>query len=197
MLTQEVVGLLVQAARAMLAEREKGKLTPSQWLALRFFARANLFSRTLSGFAAYQATTRGTASQTIKALESEGYLAREKSARDGRSSVLRLTAKGHRVLDDDPIAGLVQIIERLDDREKIGLRNTLHDVVASLTDGQPRTPVGTCRDCLFLLTRRQRTGSEPASTSNFCKALGLPIEAAEFDRLCVIFQPLSGARKRA
>src|ERR1700730_8622173 len=34
-----------------------------------FFARANSFSRTPSAFAEFQATTRGTASQAIKALE--------------------------------------------------------------------------------------------------------------------------------
>ena len=43
---------------------------------LRYFARANTFSRTPSAFAEFQATTRGTASQAIKVLEARGYLAR-------------------------------------------------------------------------------------------------------------------------
>ncbi|HKN41440.1 MAG TPA: hypothetical protein VJV87_00945, partial [Sphingomicrobium sp.] len=38
------------------------------WMALRFFSRANSFSRTPSAFAEFQATTRGTATQAIKAL---------------------------------------------------------------------------------------------------------------------------------
>ena len=41
----------------------------AQLMALRFFARANSFSRTPSAFAEFQATTRGTALQAIKALE--------------------------------------------------------------------------------------------------------------------------------
>ncbi|MFB6261826.1 MAG: MarR family transcriptional regulator, partial [Thiohalorhabdaceae bacterium] len=59
-------------------------LTPAQWSALRFFASANRFSRTVSAFAAYNVTSRGTASQTIKALERHGYLRRETVTADKR-----------------------------------------------------------------------------------------------------------------
>ena len=57
----------------MQAEGYDGELSPAQWMALRYFARANPFSRTPSAFAAFQATTRGTASQAIKALEASGW----------------------------------------------------------------------------------------------------------------------------
>jgi DNA-binding MarR family transcriptional regulator len=56
------------------AEGYDGELSPAQWMALRYFARANSFSRNPSAFAEFQATTRGTASQAIKALEASGYL---------------------------------------------------------------------------------------------------------------------------
>ena len=56
-----MVGRLVQF------EGYGGELSPAQWMALRFFSRANSFSRTPSAFAEFQATTRGTASQAIKA----------------------------------------------------------------------------------------------------------------------------------
>ncbi len=49
-------------------------LTAAQWSVLRYFAQANRFSRTPSAFAAFHGTTRGTASQTIKSLETQGYL---------------------------------------------------------------------------------------------------------------------------
>jgi DNA-binding MarR family transcriptional regulator len=195
MLTQEVVELLVQAARVVLAERESAKLTSSQWMALRFFARANTFSRTLSGFAAYQATTRGTASQTIKALERDGYLGRERSTRDGRSSILCLTAKARNMLALDPIVGLIEVIKGLDDRAVLTLRNTLRSVVALPTDGQPWKPVGSCRGCCFLLTRRERSDAGPQRTRNICKAMGLPLDEREIGLLCVIFQPTDGARQ--
>jgi len=69
--------LLLQVGRLVQAEGYDGELSPAQWMALRYFARANPFSRNPSAFAEFQATTRGTASQAIKALEASGYLVRQ------------------------------------------------------------------------------------------------------------------------
>ena len=49
-------------------------LTPAQWTALRYLSRANRFSRTVSAFAEFHVTTRGTASQTINGLVDRNYL---------------------------------------------------------------------------------------------------------------------------
>src|SRR6266852_6983244 len=82
---RETAELLLQAGRLVQAEGYDGELSPAQWMALRYFARANQFSRNPSAFAEFQATTRGTASQAIKALEAGGYLVRRRSKADGRS----------------------------------------------------------------------------------------------------------------
>ena len=76
MSARETAELLLLVGRLVQAEGYDGKLSPAQWMALRYFARANTFSRTPSAFAEFQATTRGTASQAIKVLEARGYLAR-------------------------------------------------------------------------------------------------------------------------
>ena len=94
MCARETAELLVQVGRLVQAEGYDGELSPAQWMALRFFARANQFSRNPSAFAEFQATTRGTATQTIKLLEAGGYLVREPSKADRRSIRLRLTSKG-------------------------------------------------------------------------------------------------------
>src|SRR5262245_32512851 len=72
MSARETSELLLLVGRLLQAEGYDGELSPAQWMALRFFARANSFSRTPSAFAEFQATTRGTASQAIKALEAGG-----------------------------------------------------------------------------------------------------------------------------
>ena len=100
--------LLLQVGRLVQAEGYDGELSPAQWMALRYFARANPFSRSPSAFAEFQATTRGTASQAIKALEANGYLARQRSKADGRSVSLRLTSKGKKALARDPFEVLVE-----------------------------------------------------------------------------------------
>ena len=67
--TEEIAELLVHIGRSARGEDSDSDLTAAQWTALRFFARANRVSRTPSAFASFQATTRGTASQTLKSLE--------------------------------------------------------------------------------------------------------------------------------
>src|SRR6516165_6731346 len=79
MSARETAELLLLLGRLVQTEGYDGQLSPAQWMALRFFARANSFSRTPSAFAEFQATTRGTASQAIKALEAGGYLLRQRS----------------------------------------------------------------------------------------------------------------------
>src|SRR5262249_27323463 len=69
---RETAELLLLVGRLVQTEGYDGELSPAQWMALRYFARANTFSRTPSAFAEFQATTRGTASQAIKALEAGG-----------------------------------------------------------------------------------------------------------------------------
>src|SRR5260370_8818415 len=113
MSARETAELLLQAGRLVQAEGYDGKLSPAQWMALRYFARANPFSRTPSAFAEFQATTRGTASQAIKALEAGGYLVRQRSKPDGRSISLRLTDKGKEALARDPLHVLGPALEPL------------------------------------------------------------------------------------
>jgi hypothetical protein len=62
MSSRETAELLLLVGRLVQAESYDGKLSPTQWMALRFFARANQFSRTPWAFTEFQATTRGIAS---------------------------------------------------------------------------------------------------------------------------------------
>jgi DNA-binding MarR family transcriptional regulator len=112
MSARETAELLVLVGRLVQAEGYDGELNPAQWMALRFFARANRFSRNPSAFAEFQATTRGTATQTIKALETGGYLVRRPSKSDGRSVSLRVTGKGKKALVRDPFEVLVRALIR-------------------------------------------------------------------------------------
>src|SRR5213075_1114819 len=132
MSARETAELLLQVGRLVQAEVYDGELSPAEWMALRFFARANPFSRTPSAFAAFQATTRGTASQAIKALEAGGYLVRQRSKADGRSVSLRLTDKGKKALARDPFEVLVRAVDTLDAKQRTAMHNALHQVLTTL-----------------------------------------------------------------
>src|SRR5262249_56035766 len=102
MSARETAELLLLVGRLVQADGYEGELSPAQWMALRFFARANSFSRTPSAFADFQATTRGTASQAIKALEAGGDLARPRSPAGGRSLPLPLSAQSPQEISPHP-----------------------------------------------------------------------------------------------
>ena len=186
MSARETAELLLQAGRLVQAEGYDGKLSPAQWMALRYFARANPFSRNPSAFAEFQATTRGTASQAIKALEAGGYLVRQRSKTDGRSVSLRLTNKGEAALARDPFEVLVRAMDSLDAKQRTGMHHALHQVLTTLAAVGTHRRFGVCRDCCNL------TSVNPCTPE--CRLLGVPILAEDAGLLCVHFRPTSEHR---
>jgi DNA-binding MarR family transcriptional regulator len=160
-------------------------------MALRFFARANSFSRTPSAFAEFQATTRGTASQAIKALEAGGYLARQRSQADGRSVTLRLTDKGHEVVACDPFKALVRAVGSLDPQEQTAMHDALHRVLATLAASGTHQHFGVCRDCAHLSGEMNSDSMGASRSIPECLLFGAPIEPDDAVLLCVHFQPKS------
>src|SRR5437763_7720361 len=147
MFTRETAELLLLVGRMVQTEGYDGELSPARWMALRFFARANPFSRTPSAFAEFQATTRGTATQAIKALEAGGYLVRRPFKTDGRSVSLRLTSKGKKALARDPFEVLVRAVDSLHATERTAMRRALHHVLSTLATSGAHRRFGGCQDC--------------------------------------------------
>ena len=105
---------------------------------------------TPSAFAEFQATTRGTASQAIKALEAGGYLVRWRSRADRRSATLRLTDKGHEVVARDAFEILVRAVDSLNAPEQTAMRNALHHVLITIAASGAHRHFGVCQDCAYL-----------------------------------------------
>ena len=191
--------LLLQVGRLVQAEGYDGELSPAQWMALRFFARANQFSRNPSAFAEFQATTRGTATQTIKLLEARGYLVRESSKADRRSIRLRLTSKGKKALARDPFEVLVRAVDLLDAKERTAMHHAMHQVLTTLAATGAHRCFGVCQDCTYLSGETRCNLTSASSSAPECLLLGVPIEPEDVDLLCVHFQPTSehndGARE--
>ncbi|MFP4043057.1 MAG: MarR family transcriptional regulator [Rhodosalinus sp.] len=154
----EIAEFLVHLGRAARGEDGAAALTPAQWTALRFFARANRSSRTPSAFASFHATTRGTASQTVKSLETKGYLTRMRAKEDRRSVRFELTEAGQDMLARDPLRHLAQSIGRLDCAARDALARALPalavDVAAArAVAGAALEQFGARRPCLRHLRR--------------------------------------------
>ena len=196
MSARETAELLLQVGRLVQAEGYDGELSPAQWMALRYFARANQFSRNPSAFAEFQATTRGTASQAIKALEADRYLVRQRSKVDGRSFSLRLTAKGKEALARDPFEVLVGAVDSVDAKERTAMRHALHHVLTTLAASGAHRRFGACEECRFLAreTCCNRTNASPAEYQPQCLLFAVPVRAHDAALLCVHFQPTSEHR---
>ncbi len=197
MSARETAELLLLVGRLVQAEGYDGELSPAQWMALRFFARANSFSRTPSAFAEFQATTRGTASQAIKALEAGGYLVRQRSEADGRSVTLRLTDKSNEALARDPFEVLVRAVDLLDIKEQTAMHHALQQVLTTVAaSGAPRR-FGVCQDCTYLGGEEMCCNLTSVASPSALKCLlfDVPIEPADAGLLCIHFQPKSEHRE--
>ena len=161
-------------------------LTAAQWAALRYFARANRFSRTPSAFAAFHGTTRGTASQTIKSLETQGYLTRTRSEADGRSARLDLIDKASTILAHDPFEALVRAADKLPPSLRGHFVSTLQRMLHQVAREIGASTFGTCTSCEHLEGDGCcREGQAPFA----CGFMDEPLLAKELDELCINFVP--------
>jgi DNA-binding MarR family transcriptional regulator len=170
--------LALQLGRAAYGESPAGSLTPAQWMALRFFARANRFSRTVSAFADYHATTRGTASQTVKSLAAQGYLTRTRSARDGRSATFDLTDQARRELEQDPFEAVVRAANSLTPAQRERTTGALQAMVQELAVARDKPALAACALCGHLA----RSGGARGFS---CRLMSEPLAASEIEQLCV------------
>jgi DNA-binding MarR family transcriptional regulator len=189
MSARETAELLLLVGRLVQTEGYDGELSPAQWMALRFFARANSFSRTPSAFAEFQATTRGTASQAIKALEAGGYLVRQRSQADGRSVTLRLTGKGKKVIARDPFEVLVRAVGSLDTEVQSAMHGALRRVLTTVAASGAHRHLGVCQNCTYLNDETRCSSANATGSALECLLFGVPIKPEDARLLCVHFQP--------
>ncbi len=173
--------LLVHVGRSARGEDAEGSpLTAAQWTALRFFARANRRSRTPSAFASFQATTRGTASQTLKTLEARGLLERRKSDTDRRSVLFEPTEEGRALLRRDPLRHLMAALDTLSPGDRAALARLLPDLAAHLAGARGSPAIGTCANCNHYEARGENA---------YCACVGASLAPFEIGQLCASFTP--------
>ena len=107
-------------------------LNPAQWAALRYFDEASVERRTVTGFAQFQGTTKGTASQTVAALVRKGHLRRVGDKVDRRVHRLVLTEESETLLKSDPLQQLSLAIETLSQKERCALAVNMEKVLRQL-----------------------------------------------------------------
>ncbi len=179
-----IAELILHLGRIASGEGLVGGLTPGQWAVLRYFARANRFSRTPSAFAAFHGTTRGTASQAIKSLVAQGFLRQSRSESDGRSVRLDLTDRARDMIADDPIEALVRAADALPPGLRGNFAQVLQRMLGRVAAETDRPLFGTCENCVHF----EGDGCCRAGPATYaCGFMNEPLLAAELDELCINF----------
>ena len=183
---RSVAELVVQLSCLARGDGFIANLTFAQWAALRFFARANRFSRTVSAFAEFHGTTRGTASQTIKSLVENDYLTRKRSKADGRSIDFTLTYKSKKLLAEDPFEALVIAASALSNSASHNVERSLERMLHKMAQQQGKHLFGMCPNCKYL----QDEGCYMNRKCDYyCTWKDEPLKEAETQQLCVNFLP--------
>lgn len=161
-------------------------LNPAQWEALRYLGRANRISRSPTALAEFLGTTKGTASQTLRALEAKGYVRRTRGAADRRSIALDLTPAGAKLLEADPIARLEQVASRIPDELGTAMADGLMSLLRDLQTSCGSAMFGMCAECGHHLAEG---GCKPSERLDRCGLSGELLSIDDHDRICVDFEP--------
>ncbi len=170
---QHIRALIKRLARLDAAETWESDLNPAQVAALDYLARANRFSRAPSHVAEYLGATRGTTSQTLKALVRKGYVSEHRSETDKRSISYDLTDAGRTLASQR--GRLLATIEALPNTHRAELSETLSKILESQlakTDGRL---FGVCKTCTYHRTQNGHA---------YCALLSLPLLAEETEQIC-------------
>ena len=179
-----VAELVDRLGRAAHCLQFTAGLNPAQWEALRYLARANRYSRSPTALAEYLGTTKGTVSQTVRALEAKGYVSRRRGAVDRRSVVLAVTAEGARLLEQDPIVRLEFAAAGLPPSMGDAVAHGLSFMLAELQHGCGLRSFGACEQCGHF---RDGAAADEPDGPHRCGLTSEPLDELDTTLLCINF----------
>lgn len=105
---EQILKQLDRVSRLTASFNRREDLNATQMAALGYLARAKGADRMPSKVADYLAATRGTVSQTLKALKRKGLIVETPSPTDGRSVEYALSPEGTRIASlENPLLGII------------------------------------------------------------------------------------------
>ena len=175
----ETLAKLERLARLLRQSGHSKGLNPVQWEALRYLGRCNALSHSPGAMAKYLGSTKGTVSQTIKALEKKALLSKQVDAQDSRGVVLFLTDTGKALLADDDLNVVKADIAELSDKTRRRFDRALDALLeqARLRHGEPQ--FGNCLNCRYY--REASSG-----LSAHCMKVNAAVTPHETPLICVL-----------
>ena len=165
--------LIDRLSRIMAADEWSEDINPSQWSALSYLASANRFSRSPSQVAEYMSATRGTVSQTLKALARKGLIKEVKSKADKRSISYSVTAMGKKLIEQRKEMEDANIIT--DDIDLTLLADNLETLARNTLRKRGQRPFGICRTCKY---------NQKSADGIHCQLLGEKLLPYQTNQIC-------------
>ncbi len=169
-------------ARLMRAEEFGDGLNPAQWEALRFLARANRFSNSPGALTRYLGATKGTISQTVKALERKKLIEKKSRPGEKRSVILTLTGTGHAMMAKDPWSGLAEACAALGGKTRRRMDKGLAELLGHEFTRHASPSFGSCGTCRFW---RADGRLDDANGPHLCMLFDEPIGTNESMQICI------------
>lgn len=147
-------------------------LAAPDWLALRYLAHANRFSRTPAALARYSDASPALAARLLRRLTRAGLIASVRE--DAGEPSLVLTAAGQERLPDDPLQAVAAATGAAPDGS---------EAAALLAQGQPRgeSRFGPCAGCHHFVPAADGTEAR-------CRHFGAVLTAEETRQICASHQ---------
>lgn len=165
--------LIDRLGRINAADEWGQDINPTQWTALSYLAKANRFSRAPSQVSDFLAATRGTVSQTLKALAKKGLVEETRSKQDKRSISYSVTDAGRVLFQKN--STIEDALLRMDEHEATILIDGLENLVRNALKQRGMKAFGVCKTCDY--HRKEANGG-------FCKLLDVSLSFEETKQIC-------------
>ncbi len=165
--------LINRISRIDAADSWSDDLNPTQLAALSYLAQANRFSRAPSHVAAFLGTTRGTMSQTLKALARKDYVSELRTETDKRYMSYDLTVKGQAATKrSNP---LEKALGTFNPATSDSLEHGLNIVLQTMLLVNNGRAFGQCIDCSYY---------QSGASKGYCALLSISLKPTETKQIC-------------
>ena len=170
---KQIRDLIERLSRVASAEEWNEDINPSQWAALVYLSNANKFSRSPSQVAEYMSATRGTVSQTLKALARKGLIKETPSENDKRSISYSVSHKAAKIIQNRK--QMDETFASLDKADLVKLANGLEALTRSVLKQRGMREFGVCKNCTY---------HEKTENGGYCNLLNVKLNKSEIEQIC-------------
>ena len=178
---KQIRELIDRIARVTASGDWSEALNPTQRTALNYLAKANRFSRSPSQVADFMAATRGTVSQTLKALARKELVREVRSTQDKRSISYDITRQGLKRLQEESL--IEEASALLPEQQRSHLLSGLESLLQTTLTKRGFRPFGICKTC----AHHQMQGN-----GAWCNLLGVTLAPEETTQICHEHQQRAG-----